>query len=86
MCRAACLEGIELLGKRLGPKLHAILRTVPPPTRAFFPAYIVTHLENPIVQSALGCDKDTLELLRDVACECFTKDLFFIKLRDLELA
>jgi len=85
MCRAACLEGMALLGPRLAPKLLALTRTLPPPPRAFFPAYIVSHLENPRVQEALGADKSLAELLVDLACECFTRDNFFAKIRGLGL-
>ena len=85
MCRAACVEGIALLGPGLGPKLHALMRTVPPPPRAFFPAYIISQLETPRVAGALKADKELVELVVDLACECFTKDIFFAKLRHLGL-
>ncbi len=86
MCRAKCLEGVALVGgKRLAPKLRALVRTVPPPPRAFFPAYIISQLETPAVREALGCDKNVAELLVDVACECFTKENFFAKIRGMQL-
>lgn len=85
MCRGACLEGLALLGPRLAPKLQALIRTLPPPPRAFFPAYIVAHLQSPHVAAALGADPDMVGLLVDLACECFTRDNFFAKLRALGL-
>lgn len=86
MCRATCLEGLSLVGgRRLAPKLRALVRTAPPPPRAFFPAYIISHLESPVVQEALGCDKNVTELLVDVACECFTQDNFFAKIHGMQL-
>lgn len=85
MCRAVCLEGMALLGPRLAPKLLGLTRTVPPAPRAFFPAYIISHLEDPKVQEALGADKNLIELLVDLACECFTRDNFFAKVRGLSL-
>lgn len=86
VCRATCLEGMALLGgRRLAPKLQALLRTAPPPPRAFFPAYIVSHLESPKVQAALGVDEAMAGLLIDLACESFTEAFFFAKLRALEL-
>ncbi len=85
MCRATCVEGLALLGRRLAPKLQALARTVPPPPRAFFPAYIVAQLEQPRVQDALGLDKTQTELLADLACECFTRDFFFAKVRAMGL-
>lgn len=86
MCRRTSLDGIALLGgKRLTPKLRALVRTVPPAPRSFFPAYIIGHLESPVVREALGCDKGVVDLLVDVACECFTKDNFFKKIRGMQL-
>lgn len=115
MCRARCIEGIALFGPRLAPKLHALMRTLPPAPRAFFPSYIIAQLETPHVVAALrrrtadinedtadaasadaadaatadaaaaDADKDTVELLIDLACECFTKDVFFAKLRSMGL-
>lgn len=85
MCRTRCIEGIALLGPRLLPKLHALMRTVPPPPRAFFPSYIIGQLETPHVVAALTDDKHTVELLIDLACECFTRDVFFTKLRAMGL-
>lgn len=85
MCRATCLEGMALLGPRLAPQLEGLLRTVPPPPRAFFPAYIVARLESEDVVRALGADKTLIELLVDLACECFTRDNFFAKVRGLGL-
>lgn len=86
VCRATCLEGMGLLGgRRLAPKLQALLRTLPPPPRAFFPTYIVSQLECPRVQSALGVDEATAGLLIDLACESFTEAFFFAKMRALAL-
>lgn len=86
MCRAVCLEGMALLGgPRLAPKLRALVRTLPPAPRAFFPSYIVAHLENPKVRDALCADKHLIELLVDLACECFTRDNFFAKITALGL-
>lgn len=86
MCRAPSLEGMCLLGgRRLAPKLTALLRTVPPLPRAFFPTYIISHLEDPKIRRCLGDDKDLIELLIDLACECFTKDNFFAKVRAMGL-
>lgn len=86
VCRSTCLEGMALLGgRRLAPKLQALLRTVPPPPRAFFPSYIVSHLESPKVQAALGVDEAMAGLLIDLACESFTEAFFFAKMRALEL-
>lgn len=56
LCRAVCLEGLAMLGPRLAPRLLALTRTLPPPPRAFFPAYIVSKLESPEVAAALGVD------------------------------
>lgn len=85
MCRATCLEGLALF-PRLAAKIKALLRTVPPPPRTFFPAYMVAQLESPRVAEALvGGDKDLLELLVDTACECFTRDNFFVKIRAMGL-
>lgn len=85
MCRAVCLEGMAIVGRRVAPKLHALLRTVPCPPRTFFPAYIVSHLQSPRVIESLGNDKNLVELLMDIACECFTKDNFFTKIRNMRL-
>lgn len=85
MCRATCVEGLALLGRRLAPKLVALTRTLPPPPRAFFPAYIIERLESPGVQDALGLDKTQMELLVDLACECFTREFFFGKVRAMGL-
>lgn len=86
LCRATCPEGLALLGSsRVGVKLQALVRTLPPPPRAFFPAYIVAQLESPQVVAGLGDDKDLVDLLIDLACECFTKDNFFAKVRSLGL-
>jgi hypothetical protein len=81
-----CLEGLALLGSsRAAVKLQALIRTVPPSPRAFFPAYIVAQLESPEVVAGLGADKDLVGLLIDLACECFTQDNFFTKIRALGL-
>lgn len=85
MCRGTCIEGLALLGPGLGPKLQALMRTVPPPPRAFFPSYIISQLETPRVMEALKADKELIELLIDLACECFTKDIFFAKIRNIGL-
>lgn len=85
MCRAACLGGLCLLGPRLAPRLLGLTRTLPPPPRAFFPAYIISHLEDPKVAAALGADQDLVGLLVDLACECFTRDNFFAKVRAMGL-
>lgn len=86
LCRATCVEGLALVGgSRLAPKLQALTRTLPPPPRAFFPAYIVSHLECARVRDALGLDKARTELLVDLACECFTREFFFAKVRAMGL-
>lgn len=85
LCRAACLEGAALLGPRLAPKLQALMRTMPPPGRGFFPAYIISRLETPRVAKALGLDDAATELLIDLACECFTQTIFFAQVRALGL-
>lgn len=85
MCRQVCLEGMGLLGARLAPKLQALVRTVPPAPGAFFPSYIVVHLRNPEVQAALGATDDLIDMLVDIACECFTRDNFFAKVRGMTL-
>lgn len=85
MCRATCLEGVRLLGPRLAPRLLGLIRTLPPPPRAFFPAYIIGHLENAQVAEALGLNTEKVELLVDLSCQCFTRDNFFAKVRSLEL-
>jgi hypothetical protein len=85
MCRAACLEGMAMLGPRVSPKLQALLRTVPPPPRAFFPSYIVHHLQTPQVVASLGGDAGLVSLLMDIACECFTRANFFAKVRGMGL-
>lgn len=86
LCRSTCLEGMALLGgRRLAPKLLALLRTVPPHPRAFFPTYIIGHLQSPEVMHALGADKAHMELVTDIACESFTKDVFFARMRALRL-
>ena len=82
MCRAACLDGMKLLGPRLAPRLQALIRTVPPRPGAFFPSYIVTHLRTPETAALLGGDA---EMLVDIACECFTRDNFFARVRDMGL-
>lgn len=85
LCRGVCVEGLALLGPRLAPRLQALVRTVPPPHRAFFPSYIIAQLETPGVATSLGVDKDQVELLIDLACECFTKDNFFAKIKAMAL-
>lgn len=85
MCRAVCLSGLALLGPRMAPRLLGLTRTLPPPPRAFFPAYIISHLESAKVAEALGADQDLVSLLVDLACECFTRDNFFAKVRALGL-
>lgn len=85
LCRGVCLEGVALMGPRLAPRLHALMRTVPPPSRGFFPSYIISQLENPRVAKALGLDADQVELLVDLACECFTQTIFFAKIRAIGL-
>lgn len=85
MCRAVCLGGLSLLGPRLAPRLLGLTRTLPPPPRAFFPAYIISHLEDSKVAAALGADQDLAGLLVDLACECFTRDNFFAKVRAMGL-
>lgn len=85
LCRGVCLEGVALMGPRLAPRLHALMRTVPPPSRGFFPAYIISQLETPRVAKAMGLDDDLIELLVDLACECFTQTIFFAKLRAMGL-
>lgn len=85
MCRSVCLEGLALLGPRLAPRLQGLTRTLPPAPRAFFPAYIIAHLETPKVAEALGVDRDLADLLIDMACECFTRDNFFAKVRGMGL-
>lgn len=86
LCRAVCLECLALVrGPRVTPKLQALVATVPPHPRAFFPAYIIAHLESTVVARALGCHKHLVELLVDLACECFTRDNFFAKLRAMAL-
>lgn len=87
MCRAVCLDAasMALLGPRMAPKLLALTRTLPPPERAFFPSYMLAHLENPAVVDALGADHGMVDLLVDLACECFTSDNFFAKVRAMGL-
>ena len=76
---------MTLVGPRLAPKLHALMRTVPPQPRGFFPTYIISQLETPRVAKALGLDADRVELLVDLACECFTQTIFFAQIRALGL-
>ncbi len=83
MCRSPCLEGLAMLPGGAGPRLEALLRTLPPPPRAFFPSYIVGHLESEAVRGVLGAAK--AELLVDLACECFTRDVFFANVEALGL-
>jgi hypothetical protein len=83
MCRGQCLEGMGMMGPRVAPMLEALLRTMPPPPRCFFPAYIVHHLQSPEVGATL--DKDVVDMLMDLACECFTRDNFFAKIRSMGL-
>lgn len=84
MCRSACLEGMAIMG-RLAPRLEALVRTVPPAPGQFFPTYIRSHLDTPVVRAALRDDEDLIELLMDVSGECFTRENFFRKVRALRL-
>lgn len=79
MCRCTCLEGMAMLGPRLAPKLQALIRTVPPPPRSFFPSYIIHHLETHHVATCLRADPTLIDLLVDIASECFTRDNFLPK-------
>lgn len=85
MCRSTCLDALCLLGPGLVPRLQGLLRAVPPPRDAFFPGYMRAQLENKAVAQALGCGPSKLEVLIDIACECFTKNNFFTTVRALEL-
>lgn len=85
LCRGVCVEGAALLGPRLAPKLQALMRTVPMQPRGFFPAYIIAQLETPRVAKALGLDEASTELLVDLACECFTRPIFFAQVRAMGL-
>lgn len=85
MCRRTCLDTLCLLGPGLVPRLQGLVRTVPPPPDAFFPGYMRAQLESKAVVDALGCGASKLELLIDIACECFTQNNFFTTVRALEL-
>lgn len=85
MCRAPCLEGLAMLGPRVGPKVQGLIRTVPPAPRCFFPAYIVSQLQKPDVVRGLGDDPALIDLLVDIACECFTRHNFFVTVRGMGL-
>lgn len=83
MCRACCVDNLALVpGPRLLPKLKALLRTRPPPPGTFFPSYIVSQLETPGISAAMG-GPEIVDMLVDVACECFTQHNFFARLRSL---
>lgn len=84
MCRSTCLEGMAIMG-RVAPRLEALVRTVPPVPGQFFPTYIRSHLDTPLVRAALRDDEDLIELLMDVSGECFTRENFFRKVRALRL-
>lgn len=85
MCRAVSLDALALVSPRIVPKLEALVRTVPPQPRSFFPAYIIAHLATPVVIRAFDNDKNVLDMLVDIACECFTKDNFFVKIKSMKL-
>lgn len=84
LCRRECLECLPLAGAGLGARLQAMLRTVPPDPNAFFPAYMRGLLEREAVATGLGGGPG-IDLLVDIACECFTRQNFFATVRALGL-
>lgn len=84
LCRRECLECLPLAGSTLTPRLQALVRTVPPDPHAFFPAYMRCLLERQEVAKGLG-NGSGIELLVDIACECFTRENFFATVRALGL-
>jgi hypothetical protein len=62
-------------------KLQTLLRTLPPPPGAFFPAYVIGILTSPPVQEALQLDDDRVQMIIDVAYAHETEGMFYRALR-----
>lgn len=62
-------------------KLQTLLRTLPPPPGAFFPAYVIGVLTSPPVQEALNLDDDRVQIVIDIAYAHETEGMFYRALR-----
>ena len=87
-CRAVCWEGVTLVGRRMVPKLRALMRTRPRSPNTFYPAYVLSLIDTPAVTEALSAGKSggvSHDVLRDVVCSCFTERRLFDTLKELGL-
>ena len=83
MCRATCIGGMKLLGRRLRPKMEALVRTAPREAHVSFANHIVAQLHTPAVVDALG--EEDAAMLSDIALWGMTHDNFFAQLRAARL-
>ena len=83
ICRAPCVAEISQIRCRLHKKIQTLLRTLPPPSGSYFPAYVIGLLSCPNVQQALQMDDDTLQTLIDVAYQTGSSDAFFKSIQSL---
>jgi hypothetical protein len=81
VCRAPCVAELREMRGTLTNKLQTLLRTLPPPPGAFFPAYVIGILTSPPVQEALQLDDDRVQMIIDVAYAHETEGMFYRALR-----
>lgn len=84
LCRSICIEEVRHT-KSLSSKLRLIMQALPPPPRAFFPAYIVGLVNTPAIVEAMAMQLNERHLILDLAYQSFTEDHFFGYLRQLRL-
>jgi hypothetical protein len=85
VCRAPCVEELGCRRGKASKKLLAILKTMPPPQDAFFPAHVIALLSSPDIINALNIPDGDRHMLIEIAYQTFTQSNFFSMLTHLGL-
>ena len=85
MCRAPCVQDLELNGLTVGGRIRSFLRLVPCPSTTYFSAYMLALLSTPDIQALLHVSESDRQLLMDVSYISFNEEHFLWYLLQLRL-
>jgi hypothetical protein len=85
LCRAPCVQDLDLNGLTVGGRLRSFLRMVPCPPTTYFSAYMLALLSAPDIQTLLHVSESDRQLLMDVSYISFNEDHFLWYLLQLRL-
>lgn len=85
MCRAPCVQDLELNGLTVGGRIRSFLRLVPCPSTTYFSAYMLALLSAPDIQTLLHVSESDRQLLMDVSYISFNEEHFLWYLLQLRL-